>query len=164
MRESPFIIVTHYCTIKRRAPMITVDLDHLELISHAPGRRVSFPLHSAAGAASSAVVMIELDPSGELPLHTDSAEELLVVLDGVAEARIGDEVGRLERHQAALVPAMAPHGLRNVGSDLLRVLGTFSSSTVVATFDEPFEAGGPRVFVIGAPVRMAAMLEEPATV
>jgi quercetin dioxygenase-like cupin family protein len=144
--------------------MITVDLDHLELISHAPGRRVSFPLHSAAGAASTAVVMIELDPSGELPLHTDSAEELLVVLDGVAEARIGDEVGRLERHQAALVPAMAPHGLRNVGSDLLRVLGTFSSSTVVATFDEPFEAGGPRVFVIGAPVRMAAMLEEPATV
>jgi hypothetical protein len=56
---------------------------------------------------------------------------------------------------------MAPHGLRNVGDDVLRVLGTFSASTVVSTFERPFEENGPQVLVIGAPVPVAAHLEEP---
>ena len=144
--------------------MFTLDLDDHELMPTAPGRRVGFPLHSATGAASTAAVLFELDPGVELPIHTDSAEELLVVLQGRAEARVGDEVGRLEPHQLALVPSMAPHGLRNVGDDVLRVLGMFSSSTVVSTFEEPFEPGGPRVFVIGAPMRVALPLDEPVLV
>ncbi len=52
----------------------------------------------------------------------DSAEELLII-------------GRLETNQVGLVPPMAPHGLRNIGDDVLRVLGTFSASTVVSTFE-----------------------------
>lgn len=68
-------------------------------------------------------------------MHTDSAEELLIIVQGTAEARVGDEVGRLETHQVGLVPPMAPHGLRNIGDDVLRVLGTFSASTVVSTFE-----------------------------
>jgi quercetin dioxygenase-like cupin family protein len=140
--------------------VITIDLDELELMSTAPGRRVIFPLHSMTGSASTAAVLFELDPGTELPTHTDSAEELLIVLEGSAEARVGDEVGRLERHQVALVPAMAPHGLRNNGAQTVRVLGTFSSSTVVSTFEEPFEPGGPQMFVMGAPVPIAASLEE----
>ena len=140
--------------------MITFDIDDFELAPFAPGLRVNFPLHSAAGTASTATVLFELDPGAELPVHTDSAEELLIVLQGTAEARVGDEVGRLAKHEVALVPAMAPHGLRNIGDDVLRVLGTFSSSINVGTFERPFEPGGPQVFVIGAPVAMAARLEE----
>jgi quercetin dioxygenase-like cupin family protein len=140
--------------------VITIDLDELELMSTAPGRRVIFPLHSTTGSASTAAVLFELDPGAELPMHTDSAEELLIVLEGSAETRVGDEVGRLERHQIALVPAMAPHGLRNTGAETVRVLGTFSSSTVVSTFEKSFEPGGPRMFVMGAPVPIAASLEE----
>ena len=60
---------------------------------------------------------------------------------------------------------MAPHGLRNVGDDVLRVLGTFSSSTVVSTFERPFDGDGPQqVYVIGAPVPVALPLEEPVLV
>jgi len=40
------------------------------------------------------------------------------------------------------------------------VLGFFSAPTVVSTFDEPVAAGGPQVFVIGAPIQIAAPLEE----
>ena len=97
-------------------------------------------------------------------MHTDSAEELLVIVQGTAEARVGDEVGRLETHQVALVPPMAPHGLRNIGDDVLRVFGTFSASTVVSTFEQPFEPGGPQVIVIGAPMPVALELPEPALV
>ena len=65
----------------------------------APGLRVNFPVHSATGTASTATVLFELDPGAELGVHTDSAEELLIILQGTAEARIGDEVGRLEKNQ-----------------------------------------------------------------
>ena len=140
--------------------MFTFDLDEFELPPMGPGLRVSFPLHSATGTASTATVLFELDPGAELPLHTDSAEELLIVVQGTGEARVGDEVGRIARHEVALVPPMAPHGLRNIGEDVLRILGTFSSSTVVSTFERPFEPGGPQVFVIGSPVPVAAHLEE----
>jgi quercetin dioxygenase-like cupin family protein len=146
---------------RKEQEVIAIDLDDFELVPTAPGRRVGFPLHSANGTASTATVLFELDPGAELGVHTDSAEELLIVVQGTAEARIGDEVGRLEKHQVALVPAMAPHGLRNVGDDVLRVLGTFSSSTVVSTFEQPFEPDGPQVFVIGAPLPLAAPLAEP---
>lgn len=140
--------------------MVTIDLDDFELAPMGPGLRVNFPLHSATGTASTATVLFELDPGAELPVHTDSAEELLVVVQGTAEARVGDEVGRLAKHEVALVPPMAPHGLRNIGDDVLRVFGTFSSSTVVSTFERPFEPDGPQVFVIGSPVAIAGRLEE----
>ncbi len=140
--------------------MIVFDLDSFELYPTAPGLRVSFPIHSAAGAASTATVLFELDPGAELATHTDSAEELLIVVQGTAEARIGDEVGRLETHQVGLVPPMAPHGVRNIGDDVLRVFGTFSASTVVSTFERPFEEGGPDVVVIGSPVALGGRLEE----
>lgn len=136
--------------------MNAIDLDAYELATAGPGLRVSFPLHSATGTASTATVLFELDPGAELPVHTDSAEELLIVLQGTAEARVGDAVGRVSRHDLALVPPMAPHGLRNVGDDMLRVLGTFSASTVVSTFERPLEPGAPDVLVIGAPVPMGA--------
>ena len=140
--------------------MDSFDLDNYELIPTAPGLRVSFPLHSATGTASTATVLFELDPGAELAVHTDSAEELLIIVQGTAEARVGDEVGRLETHQVALVPPMAPHGLRNIGDDVLRVLGTFSASTVVSTFEQPFQPDGPNVVVIGSPVMIGGRLEE----
>ena len=141
--------------------MHAFDLDSYELAPAGPGLRVSFPLHSATGTASTATVLFELDPGAELNVHTDSAEELLIIVQGTAEARVGDEVGRIETHQVALVPPMAPHGLRNIGDDVLRVLGTFSASTVVSTFERPFEPGGPQVLVIGAPVPVAGHLQVP---
>ena len=59
-------------------------------------------------------------------------------------------------------PADGPHGLRNIGDDVLRVFGTFSASTVVSTFERPFEENGPDVVVIGSPVPVAGRLEEAA--
>ncbi len=144
--------------------MFTIDLDDFELAPSGPGLRVSFPFHSSSGTASTASVLFELDPGAELPVHTDSAEELLVVVQGTAEARVADEIGLLRTHEVALVPPMAPHGLRNVGDDVLRVFGTFSSSTVVSTFERPFEPGGPQVFVIGAPMPIALPLAQPVAV
>src|SRR3712207_6512468 len=94
------------------------------------GLRVAFPLHSAVGTASTATVVMEFEPGGHLPEHRDSAEELLLVLAGEAEAFVDGERARLGEGEVAVVPAMAPHGLRNAGEAPLRVIGFFSSSTV----------------------------------
>jgi hypothetical protein len=42
---------------------------------------------------------------------------------------------------------------------VLRVLGTFSASTVVSTFEIPFEENGPNVVVIGSPVPVGGRLD-----
>jgi quercetin dioxygenase-like cupin family protein len=122
--------------------------------------KVGFPLSSSTGTASTAVVLLEFEPGGELAVHTDSAEELLLVIEGTAEGTVGDEVGRVEAGDIVLVPALAPHGLRNIGDGLLRVVGFFSSSTNVAVFEQPLPTGD-QVVVIGAPQPIAAPLAEP---
>jgi hypothetical protein len=63
----------------------------------------------------------------------------------------------------AVVPAMVPHALRNVGDETLRVVGFFSSSTVMSTFDQPVvpmgeppsePPYGERTFLIPFPVAL----------
>jgi quercetin dioxygenase-like cupin family protein len=143
--------------------MITTDLNTHDLFDAGPGVRVAFPLHSAAGTASTATVLFEVEHGASLAEHTDSAEELLLTLEGEGEATVGDERVLVSAGQIAVVPAMVLHGMRNVGSRPLRVLGFFSSSTVVATFPEPPAPGAPQVFAIGAPVELAAPLPEVST-
>ena len=132
--------------------MIAFDTDSFELAPMAPGLRVSFPVHSADRDSQHgdrpASSSIRVRPSPHTPTAPKSS---WIILQGTAEARIGAEVGRLEKNQVGLVPPMAPHGLTNIGDDVLRVLGTFSASTVVSTFEVPFGEDGPQVVVIGSP-------------
>ncbi len=123
--------------------------------------RVGFPHHSQAGNASTATVYFELEPGMHVGLHRDSSEELLLILEGEGEATVGGETAVAQAGAILTVPAMEPHDIHNVGVGTLRVLGFFSAPTLVATFDEPVAPGGPQVFVIGAPIEIAAPLEEP---
>jgi quercetin dioxygenase-like cupin family protein len=144
--------------------MQVVDLTTVECFSVRASLDVSFPVHSATGTAASAIVWIKLDESGEVPEHTDSAEELLYVVQGKVEAAVGDETGTLEPGQLAVVPAMAPHALRNVGDGPAAILGFFAGSSVVSTFSEPLGPDGEQVFVTGAPFPLSTRLPEPAAV
>jgi quercetin dioxygenase-like cupin family protein len=142
--------------------MIKIELDAVPPAVAEQGLTVSFPFHSAMGAASTAAVWLTFEPGAELAEHCDSAEELLYAVEGVLEASVGDETGELRAGEVALVPAMAPHSLRNTGEVTARVLGFFAASTNIATFTEPMGPGGPQVVAIGAPVPLAAPLEHAA--
>jgi quercetin dioxygenase-like cupin family protein len=126
--------------------------------------RVAFPHSSSEGNESLATVYFEIEPGDRLAVHQDSAEELLLVLQGEGEAIVGDETGIARAGEIVTVPAMVRHGIRNVGTETLRVLGFFSASTVVSTFEEPIGPGDARVFVIGAPIPIVLPLEEPVAV
>ena len=70
--------------------------------------RVTFPINKWAGSRDTAVVYFEIEPGNRLAPHTDSAEEILYLISGQAEAEVGDERGRLAAGELAVIPAMVP--------------------------------------------------------
>ena len=124
--------------------------------------RAEFPLQSANGTGSFAAVLFEVDPGEALATHTDSAEEALLVLAGEGEAWVGSETARVRAGDVAVVPAMAPHGVRNTGETALRVIGFFSSSTVMSTFEHGIGPAGEQVIAWGAGQPIFASLERTA--
>lgn len=112
--------------------------------------RFDFPISSVAGAASTAVVYFELEPGEHTGMHTDSAEEIVLILSGRAEATVGDERGELSAGGLGLVPALVLHDVRNIGEETLRVVGFFSSGIVVSVFEDPLLPAGKRI--VGTPL------------
>jgi quercetin dioxygenase-like cupin family protein len=112
--------------------------------------RVDFPISSLAGAASSSVVYFELEPGEHTGMHTDSAEEIVLILSGTVEVIVGDERGELTEGGLGLAPALVPHDVRNIGDDTVRVVGFFTSNVVVSVFDDALMPAGKRV--VGTPL------------
>jgi quercetin dioxygenase-like cupin family protein len=122
--------------------MTTVDLKTLELLEFtAKGNsqqhcRATFPLIGAHGSKNLATVYFELEPGDTLGRHTDSAEELIVVLEGELEAHVGGETGRVGAGSITLVPEMMPHNFVNIGNSTAKVLGVFGGkNNIISTFD-----------------------------
>jgi quercetin dioxygenase-like cupin family protein len=143
--------------------MLTVKTPDLELaqgwFDSDPERarvRVAFPINTWAGASDSAVVYFEVQPGDRLPRHTDSAEEVLYIVAGEAQVEGGDEHGPLSAGDLAVIPAMVPHGLVNVGTETLKVVGFFSESEIISRFDEPVQPFGMAVLNQGAPAPVSA--------
>src|SRR5215204_2116868 len=138
--------------------MLTAKTRELELMQgwfnsdpdHARAR-VTFPINNWAGSADSAVVYFEIEPGDRLAEHTDSAEEVLYVVAGDAEAQVGTERGRLTAGDLTVIPAMVPHGVVNVGTETVKVVGFFSESEIISTFGEPVQPFGVAVLNQGAP-------------
>ncbi len=141
--------------------MYTANLNTLDLFEgwyeNDPHMRwkVNFPFSQATGNASSAVVYFEIEPGHSLGTHTDSAEEIVLLLSGTVEASLGDERGTLTAGQAVLIPAMIPHGIRNVGTEKVRCVGFFASATLVSTFDQVIMPFGVRAAAIPLPAGAA---------
>lgn len=112
----------------------------------AGGTLGNFPLFAAHGTRATAVVYFELEPGRYVPMHTDSAEEVLLILQGTVEATVGEEAGHLSRGGMVVIPPMVHHQVHNVGNETARVVGFFTAATVVSTFDQPLAPSGERVF------------------
>ena len=51
---------------------------------------------------------------------------------------------------------MVPHGLVNAGDETVKVVGFFSESEIISTFDEPMQPIGASVLNQGAPAPVSA--------
>jgi mannose-6-phosphate isomerase-like protein (cupin superfamily) len=132
--------------------MITVNLSQLELqeewSEQDPSDRLrsAFALYRGMGSRDASVVYFELEPGGAVATHTDSAEEVVLVLEGTVQVTLEDEQGALSAGECALVPAMVPHSVRNTGTVTARCIGFFAGAHVVSTFEHPLLPSGMRVF------------------
>lgn len=122
--------------------MVTVNVNEMELNEFVgkgmPSQhcKATFPLLGAHGSKNTATVYFEIEPGDSLGRHTDSAEELLLIMEGEVEVSVGDETCRASKGHLALVPEMVPHDIRNVGNTTAKVLGFFGGANhIVATFD-----------------------------
>lgn len=132
--------------------MITVDLNKIELAEFKAKEdekqhcRATFPLLGTHGSKELASVYFELEPGDHLGSHTDSAEELLIILEGQVSAQVGNEVVIAKEGGLVLVPKMMPHNIKNIGSGKVKVLGVFGgANNIVATFDKELIPTGTNI-------------------
>ena len=141
--------------------MHTVQTQQLELLpahhrdDEANVVRAAWPLHGGTGSRSTAAVYFQLERGKRLGRHTDSAEEVLVVLTGEVDVIVGDERRRLQAGGMAVVPAEVPHDVVAIGFGTARMTGVFPSSTVVSVFDDEWLPYGTRVLGTPPPVETA---------
>jgi quercetin dioxygenase-like cupin family protein len=96
------------------------------------------------GARASGSSVLEVPPGCRLPWHTDSAEETIVVTAGVATVSVEGEQATVPAGGVALVPANAPHEVRNAGEEPLRFLAVYASPEVVTRYEEEVQPPGSR--------------------
>lgn len=107
--------------------------------------RLNVALSEMTGTESCSLIYFELDPGCRLPRHTDSAEEIVLVLSGSVLARVAERELQVGAGGVVVIPRQAPHEIRNSGPAVLRAVGFFATASPVATFDEPVMPGGRRI-------------------
>ena len=77
------------------------------------------------GTTSSAMSYSRIGTGAGAPLHTHEADELIVILSGSLEVRIGDETHNVGADHTLVVPPNVPHGFKNTEEGDAYILGFF---------------------------------------
>lgn len=134
-----------------------VQTDKLDLIQSwsdadkSQAGRFTLPISVQNGAAASSAIYFEVEPGQHCGMHTHSAEEIALLLEGEAELMVGGEKVRAYSGGLVLIPTMVRHDVYNVGDTVVKVVGFFASSAVLTNFDNPLQPLGTASFVLGAP-------------
>jgi quercetin dioxygenase-like cupin family protein len=130
----------------------TPSIGELELVPFSVGDnptaqgRIAVPVSAETGSTGT-VVVLEVDPGNKIPLHSHSAEETLVVLQGSGEGTVGDHRGPVAVGSIVVAPAFTPHGFDNTGTEALRLVGFFGTGAFLSYFDAPVAPFGTATFV-----------------
>ncbi len=66
-----------------------------------------------------------LEPGSGAPLHTHDVDELITILEGAVEGRIGEEARTVVANQTMVIPKGIAHGFTASGSVLVKALAYF---------------------------------------
>ncbi len=78
----------------------------------------------------------------KIPLHTHDIDEVIIIDDGEAEVRVGDEVRTVSAGAVVFVPASTPHGTKNIGPRIVQLHAVFPSPRIGITYLERNPAPG----------------------
>jgi hypothetical protein len=77
-----------------------------------------------------------------IPLHVHTIDEVIVILGGTGETRLGDERTSVAPGSVIFIPAGVPHGTRNTGDVDLRLQAMFPSTNIPIEYLERNPAPG----------------------
>ena len=83
------------------------------------------------GRVDSLAIIREAIAAGDrIPLHTHDVDEAITIIDGEAEARLGDDRRRVGPGTTIFIPAGTPHGAANIGDAAVQIHAVFPASTI----------------------------------
>ena len=85
----------------------------------------------ANGRVGSLAIIREAIGAGDrIPLHTHDVDEAITILDGEAEARLGDERRIVGPGVTIFIPAGTPHGAANLGDTPVQIHAVFPATVI----------------------------------
>jgi quercetin dioxygenase-like cupin family protein len=123
--------------------MTTIDLRNLELLevwSKAdPLERVSFafPISADSGATGASLAYAELSPGGAIPPHIDSANEIVLVLEGAVQVEVDGETQTMAPGNLVQITSGSRHRVANTSNGAARIVHFFDQAADTVTFDDP---------------------------
>ena len=105
--------------------MPIVDHSRIPEIPWRPNYRQWNITQPGDGTTSSSMDLSTLGVGAGAPLHVHEADELIVVLEGTLEVRLGEEVQKVGPDHTLVIPPNVPHGFTNVGPGDARLMGFF---------------------------------------
>jgi len=79
------------------------------------------------------------EPGLGAPIHVHAVEEVLEVIDGVAEISLSGETAIVTANQSVLIPAGMKHGFRNMDKKILHVRATLAAPIFEASYENRSE-------------------------
>lgn len=79
------------------------------------------------------------EPGCGAPVHVHAVEEVLTVLAGTADVRVGEEVARLGPGHCVIIPAGHRHAFTSVGTEVLHVEAVLAAPLFEAGYDDGLE-------------------------
>ena len=77
-----------------------------------------------------AMIEEEIAPGDRIPLHTHQVDEVIAILDGAGQARLGAATREVGPGAVVFIPAGVSHATSNSGDAPLRVQAVFPSTTI----------------------------------
>jgi quercetin dioxygenase-like cupin family protein len=137
------VLIAATTEMKGGAIMETIELHGLELLevwSKAdPAERVrfTFPISRDTGATGASVAYAELPSGGAIPRHHDTANEVVLVMEGMVEFEVDGSTSTVSEGQLVQIPSSASHRVANAANETARLLFYFDKAADVVTFEHP---------------------------
>jgi len=80
--------------------------------------------------ASLAIIREAIAAGDRIPLHTHDVDEAITILDGEAEARLGDERRVVGPGTTIFIPAGTPHAAANISDTPVQIHAVFPATTI----------------------------------
>ena len=119
---------------------VVIEFDAINVFARGDGVETRLMVGKGVSDAAPFTSGTTTFPAGRAaPLHSHNCAEQVTVLEGQAEALVGDELIEMGPMDTSFIPTNVPHYFRNKGEGKLVILWIYGARDVTRTFTETGE-------------------------